>query len=144
MRKTAILTVVPLFFLLCGAGALGISFGLGDTALEMSLFDIGASAATNIVGFQAEVSFAWGQSPLNIQLALNQGLLPAEVYLAAALAFYSHKPLTIVIEMYQKNKVKGWGSLAKALGIKPGSKEFKALKAKAAGSSEKLRKNKNK
>jgi hypothetical protein len=33
-----------------------------------------------------------------------------------------------VIEQYRSSKGKGWGVLAKSLGIKPGSKEFHALK----------------
>ncbi len=33
-----------------------------------------------------------------------------------------------VIEKYRSEKGKGWGTLAKSLGIKPGSKEFHALK----------------
>ena len=33
-----------------------------------------------------------------------------------------------VIKKYQSGKDNGWGVLAKSLGIKPGSKEFKALK----------------
>jgi hypothetical protein len=33
-----------------------------------------------------------------------------------------------VIEKYESGKGKGWGALAKSLGIRPGSKEFHALK----------------
>jgi hypothetical protein len=34
-----------------------------------------------------------------------------------------------VLEQYRANKDRGWGALAKSLGIKPGSREFHALKA---------------
>ena len=37
-------------------------------------------------------------------------------------------PTEDVIEEYKSNKGKGWGRLAKSLGIKPGSREFHALK----------------
>lgn len=33
-----------------------------------------------------------------------------------------------VTEHYKENKRKGWGVLARSLGIKPGSRAFKALK----------------
>jgi hypothetical protein len=33
-----------------------------------------------------------------------------------------------VLEKYKAGKGKGWGNLAKTLGIKPGSREFHALK----------------
>jgi hypothetical protein len=44
----------------------------------------------------------------------------------------ARKPPAAVIEIYNKNKGKGWGAVARSLGIKPGSPEFKALKAAAA------------
>jgi hypothetical protein len=40
----------------------------------------------------------------------------------------SGKPVRTVEERYRAGKGKGWGALAKSLGIKPGSKEFHALK----------------
>lgn len=142
MRRIAIPAIFILFILLFGAGAQAIGFGLGDSALETSLNEIGVSAKVNMAGFQAEVSLTWGQPVASVQLALSQGLQPAEVYLAAALANISGKPLATVVELYKKDKAKGWGALAKELGIKPGSKEFQALKDKSTASSGKLKKNK--
>ena len=40
----------------------------------------------------------------------------------------SGKPIEDVITKYKSGKGKGWGSLAKSLGIKPGSAEFHSLK----------------
>ena len=40
----------------------------------------------------------------------------------------SKQPTENVIKKYKSGKGKGWGALAKSLGIKPGSKEFHALK----------------
>ena len=40
----------------------------------------------------------------------------------------SNQPTDRVIEDYKYDRGKGWGVLAKSLGIKPGSKEFHALK----------------
>jgi hypothetical protein len=40
----------------------------------------------------------------------------------------SSRPTEYVINEYRSGKGKGWGALAKSLGIKPGSKEFHALK----------------
>jgi hypothetical protein len=119
------------------AGAQVLSFGLGDTALEASLNDIGASAKIDLPGFTAEVSLQWGTPQAQVQTVLSQGYQPAEVYLVAALANLSGKPVALVVETYSKNKAKGWGFVAKELGIKPGSKEFKALKDKSVGSAAK-------
>jgi hypothetical protein len=121
-----------------------ISFGLGDSAFEASLNEIGASAKLDMPGFTAEVSLQWGVSAEQVNAAVSQGFRPAEVYLAAGLASVSGKPLAVVVQTYEKNKAKGWGAIAKELGIKPGSKEFKSLKDKSAASSGKLKKGKKK
>ena len=117
-----------------------ISFGFGDPVLEANLNSIGASAKVDLPGFTAEVSLQWGIPAAQVQSALSQGLEAAEVYLAAGLASISGKPLAVVIDSYKKNRSKGWGALARDLGIKPGSKEFKALKDKAQGSADKAKK----
>ena len=142
MRKSILALMALLFISLCAASAQTISFGLGDPALETNLNSIGGSAKVDTAGFEAEISLTWGQTAASVQMAMSQGLQPAEVYLAAALAKISGKPMTMVIELYKKNSNKGWGALAKELGIKPGSPEFKALKDKVSTSSDKLRKNK--
>jgi hypothetical protein len=40
----------------------------------------------------------------------------------------SGRSIDVVTAQYKKNKGRGWGALAKSLGIKPGSPEFHALK----------------
>lgn len=141
-RKTTVPIILFFFVSLCVASAQVLAFGFGDGALETSLNSIGASARLDVEGFQAEISLAWGQTKASVQLAMAQGLQPAEVYLAAALAKISGKPLLMVVELYKKSSAKGWGALAKELGIKPGSPGFKLLKDKSSASSEKLKKGK--
>lgn len=53
----------------------------------------------------------------------------ANAYIVFRLAEISKKPVDSVLDVYQSQKGQGWGALAKRLGIKPGSAEFKALKA---------------
>jgi len=142
MKKIAIA-----FFALVVIGlapAQSISFGFGDTAFEASLNDIGAGAKVDVAGFSAEVSLQWGLPAAQVQSAMGQGLQSAEVYLAAGLASISGKPISVVIAAYKKDKSRGWGAVAKELGIKPGSKEFKALKDKSSASASKAKKQKKK
>ncbi|MBE0490630.1 MAG: hypothetical protein IBX44_00085 [Sulfurospirillum sp.] len=55
---------------------------------------------------------------------------PAEAYMVLKLSQMSGKSTqTVLKEYHQSDTKKGWGALAKSMGIKPGSKEFKALKA---------------
>ena len=49
------------------------------------------------------------------------------------------KPIEVVTKTYQVNRKKGWGVIAKELGIQPGSKEFHALKKKTKSSQKHLR-----
>ena len=53
---------------------------------------------------------------------------PSDVYVVLRLGEMSHKPTDVVLEKTKLNKGKGWGVIAKSLGIKPGSSEFHALK----------------
>ena len=125
-----------------GAYAQTLSFGLGDAELDASLNELNVSAKLDLRTFSAEVTLQWGTPTAQVSAALAQGLQPAEVYLAASLAQLSGKSLDLVINTYKKDKKAGWGSVAKSLGIKPGSKEFKALKDKTKGSANKAKKTK--
>jgi hypothetical protein len=49
-------------------------------------------------------------------------------YVVLRLGEISGQPTEDVIKKYKSGKGQGWGALAKSLGIKPGSKEFKELK----------------
>lgn len=67
--------------------------------------------------------------------------------MAAEISILCGRPVDRVVVVYQKHKNKGWGYIAKQLGIKPGSAKFKALKNKANSCSDRLKyqhKNKNK
>ncbi|MCE5312757.1 MAG: hypothetical protein LLF86_06370 [Nitrospiraceae bacterium] len=52
----------------------------------------------------------------------------ADAYMAFRLGEMSGRPVDYILDRYSANKGKGWGVIAKSLGIKPGSKEFHALK----------------
>lgn len=52
----------------------------------------------------------------------------ANAYMVLRLAEISHMSVDTVIKHYHAGKGKGWGVLAKRLGIKPGSREFHSLK----------------
>ena len=117
-----------------------ISFGFGDAELEATLNDLNVTAKVDSGGFALEVSTQWGVSTSQVSVAVSTGLTPAEVYVAAFLAKTSWKSLETVTSLYQKNKNAGWGALAKSLGIKPCSKEFKLLKEKSNASMSKIKK----
>ena len=79
-------------------------------------------------GFRAKLAarFKIGDVPLSV--VLGNITDPAHAYIVLRLGEMAHQSVERVMEEYHKNKGKGWGVIAKNLGIKPGSAEFHALK----------------
>jgi len=92
------------------------------------LEDFNVKAEADPTGFKArlETRFKIGGTDVNALLATVDD--PADAYMVLRLGELSGRPTGDVIRKYQSGKGKGWGALAKSLGIKPGSKAFKALK----------------
>jgi hypothetical protein len=55
------------------------------------------------------------------------------VYFACSIARALGIPCLDVVQRYERNPGQGWGNLARQMGIKPGSREFHALKNGAVG-----------
>jgi hypothetical protein len=53
---------------------------------------------------------------------------PGDAYMCLRVGQVASQPVEVVMKEYQAHKGKGWGVIAKNLGIKPGSKEFDTLK----------------
>jgi hypothetical protein len=121
-------TILILFLALSAAGAQIVIFGFNDTGFEKNLHEINLITKFNMAEFSLKVANTWGTSEKNVLLGFSRGLNAYEVYLVIALARLSGRQPIAVITMYEQNRSKGWGALAKSLGIKPGSKSFKKLK----------------
>ncbi|MDX1701966.1 MAG: hypothetical protein R3250_15170, partial [Melioribacteraceae bacterium] len=61
---------------------------------------------------------------------------------ASVLSSATDRPVSEVVELYSEKK--GWGAVAKELGIKPGSEEFHELKANTMKETGKDKQKKNK
>ena len=90
--------------------------------------DFNIKAEADPSGFKAklEARFNIGNAEINTVLSTVDN--SADAYIVFRLAEMSGQPTEKIIRKYKSGKGKGWGVLAKSLGIKPGSKEFKALK----------------
>lgn len=99
----------------------------GDTELDASLSEMNASAKLDLGAFKADVSLNFGLPKPKIETLLVT-MQPADVFMSAQVAVIIGKPVDDVVLVYNRNKGKGWGVIAKELGIKPGSKEFHQLK----------------
>ena len=139
MKK--ILMFVLMGLLGMGAYSATLSFSTGDAELDVNLGEINVQAKADIGGFSAELSVSSGVSEKEITTLITvEKMEPADVYMAVEIAGIQKITVEKVVESYKKNKGKGWGVIAKELGIKPGSKEFKELKDKAKSKKEKKNK----
>ena len=79
-------------------------------------------------GFRARLATRFKIGDLQVKTVLSNIENPADAYMMLRLGEMSGRPTGYVIDQYRSGKYKGWGALAKSLGIKPGSQEFHALK----------------
>lgn len=90
--------------------------------------DFNVQAKMDQNGFQARLETRFKIGDADINLVLGSVDEPADAYMLCRLGEMSQRPTAQVIEQFNANRGKGWGVLAKSLGIKPGSKDFQALK----------------
>lgn len=115
-----------------------------DPSLDFSLTQLNAAARLDFGSFKANIGLSYNLSASKIEyMHVSLRMQPSDIFMAAELSVLCGMPIDRVVVVYQKNKHKGWGHIAKQLGIKPGSAKFHALKKKANYHSDRL-KHKNK
>ena len=90
--------------------------------------DLNMRADTDPSGFRAQLSARFKIGDAQIKVVLGNVDSPADAYMVFRLGEMSSMSTDYVLSRYRAEKSKGWGALAKNLGIKPGSREFHALK----------------
>jgi hypothetical protein len=127
MKTLAAILVTLFFSLTCTSQEVKFSAKTGDAELDVFLKDINTNALSNPDQFKVNASASFNIGVTKIDLLLNT-MPPGDVYMALQLASSTGKPVDTVVDSYSKNKGKGWGVIAKEMGIKPGSPEFHAMK----------------
>ena len=92
------------------------------------LSDLSNKAQADLSDFRARLAVRFNVGDAEIEAVLSNVEKPADAYIVLRLGEMSRHQTDYVIAKYRSNKGKGWGALAKSLGIKPGSREFHALK----------------
>lgn len=90
--------------------------------------DFNVQAQADPSGFKARLSTRFKVGDARIDAVISNVSKPSDVYMCLRLGEMSNHPPEYVVTKYKGGKNKGWGALAKSLGIKPGSAEFHALK----------------
>jgi hypothetical protein len=103
------------------------NFHTGDARLEAELRGINLDARKNLRTFKAGISADFGVPVVKLDKMLSF-MQPAEVVLTLRIARIRHLSVDRVIQSYRVNKHKGWGAIARDMGIKPGSSQFHAMK----------------
>jgi hypothetical protein len=96
--------------------------------LDSFLSNVNAQARVDLPGFSLQVSTQFGVPVPQVQAVLGMVATPADAFMVFQLGQMAHRPPEAVVQTYQTHRGKGWGVIAKELGIKPGSREFHALK----------------
>jgi hypothetical protein len=122
MKLQKMAFIVSVVILLVASAAMA---GAGDFDWIKN-FNIRAEADPS--GFRARLTTRFKIGDAEINAVLGNVERPADAYMVFRLGEISAKPTDYVVERFRSEKHKGWGALAKSLGIKPGSKEFHALK----------------
>ncbi len=120
MKKISI--AVSVFVLTLGFAS------LAHADLDDFLSKLNDQAKTDLNRFSAKVSAQFGVPVPTVDDILKKVAAPADAFMVLQLGLMAHKQPEAVLQTYQGNKGKGWGVIAKELGIKPGSPEFHALK----------------
>lgn len=102
--------------------------------LDSFISHLNVQAGVDLGGFKAKLSAQFGVSSHQVEVLFQAVDTAADAYMCLRVAQLAGQPADAVMKEYRANKNKGWGVIAKNLGIKPGSKEFHALKNGKLGS----------
>jgi len=126
IQKEIVMKMIKVFFVVSMALLLFSSAVVAGDFDWIRNFNIQAEADPSV--FRARLGTRFKIGDTQIKIVLNNVENPADAYMVLRLGEMSNHSKESVIEEYKSGKGNGWGVLAKSLGIKPGSKEFHALK----------------
>jgi len=120
MKLLKFLAVLSMILLLVPSAAVAGDFDW--------LRNLNIQAEADPSGFRARLGARFKIGDAEINTVLSNVERPADAYMVLRLGEISKQSTNYVVSQYRSGKGKGWGALAKSLGIKPGSSEFHALK----------------
>ncbi len=96
--------------------------------LDSFLRNVNVQAQADMKNFSVKLSAQFGVPVPQVDAIVKRVAAPADAFMVLQLGQMANKQPEVVLQTYQRSRGKGWGELAKELGIKPGSPEFHALK----------------
>jgi len=101
---------------------------LAASDLDVFISNLNVQAQADLGAFKVRLSTQFGVPAPRVEAVMASVKTPGDAYMCFRVGQVASKPVEVVTKEYQGNKAKGWGVIAKNLGIKPGSKEFHELK----------------
>lgn len=102
-----------------------LSFAEG---LDNFIANLNVQARTDMNDFSVRLSTQFGIPEAQVSVVINSVREPADAFICLQLGQWAQLPPERVLRTYESQRNKGWGAMAKSLGIKPGSAQFHALK----------------
>ncbi|MBN2126577.1 MAG: hypothetical protein JW821_19920 [Deltaproteobacteria bacterium] len=130
---------------LCGEPETSVTYNpwTGDATLDATLGDLNLEADRDRDAFLSDLSTSYGIPRLKLDEMVVKGKMRlGDIFMAVKISKTAERPLDDVLEEYQSNRGKGWGVIARNLGIKPGSEAFHALKEDASATLDRTRERK--
>ena len=109
------------------------SFALASSDLDGFIKNLNLEAKADLGAFKARISTQFGVPIPKVESVMASVGTPGDAYMCFRVGQVASHPVEVVMKEYQARKGQGWGVIAKNLGIKPGSKEFHALKKEFKG-----------
>lgn len=108
---------------------LAAGFAAGARAdLDGFLRDVNVQARTDMHGFSLRIAAQFGVPEAQVQAVITRVDGPADVFMVFQIGHWTGTPPGEIVGVYHTSKGKGWGAIARQLGIRPGSAEFHALR----------------
>lgn len=109
--------------------SVSVNYNTGDADFDRDLCRINTEGEQDKPRFAASINTTYGVPRARVDYMLfTLNMSPGDVHMAVGLSIIIGQPIDVVINRYTVNRGKGWGVIAKDLGIKPGSAEFHRLK----------------
>jgi hypothetical protein len=133
------------FILICIAVFLITFTVFAELSLDSALLQINTSGRSDYGYFRTQMTLSFNISTQRVDYfhtTLRMG--PGDIFMVFEVASICGISVDRVVKVYGVQKKNGWGAIARQLGIKPGSAQFKLLKSRANGFNGKLKIKKNK
>lgn len=96
--------------------------------LDGFLSGLNSRARSDIDDYGVRLSVQFGVPQPQVYSLIRSVAVPADAFMCLQLGQMLRLPPERILQTYNANRGRGWGVIAKELGIKPGSAEFHALK----------------